>query len=404
MQATKKHVLIVGGGPIGLVSAYLLSRAGIAVTLIERSDVLLDDLRASTFHPPTLQLLDSIGVAHTLIEQGLIARYSQQRDRHLGIIAEFDMQLLADVTPFPFRLQCEQFKLTRVLKERLNAFPDCRLLFGAKAVDVVQTNEVVRVEIEYDGATKILTGDYLIGADGAGSLVRQKSGIGFPGFTYPERFLSVSTEFDFKSIMPDLCFVNYASDPEIWYVLLRTPTLWRVLVPTSPEHTDAQSLDEGSIGETLQSLFPKKDPYTLVHRTLYNVHQRVADTYRKGRVLIGGDAAHINNPIGGMGLNGGVHDAFSLSDKLIRVLVHGESESVLEDYEKERRGTAISFINESTARNKRNLEESNPSLRAKRQAELRRISESPVEAKEYLLKTSMIASLGDEAKNWARKE
>ncbi|MES2537988.1 MAG: NAD(P)/FAD-dependent oxidoreductase [Pseudomonadota bacterium] len=402
MSSNGKHVLIAGGGPVGLISALLLARAGISVTLVERSRTLVEDLRASTFHPPTLEMLARIGIADTLIEQGLIARYSQQRDRHEGLVAQFDMALLGDVTAYPFRLQCEQVKLARALTARLEEFPNCRVLYGAKVVGVVQAAESVTLEIEQDGATATFSGDYLIGADGASSTVRQKAGIAFPGLTYPERFLSVSTGYDFQQMFPDLSYVNYASDPETWYVLLRTPSLWRVLVPTLPEQSDAQALDDDEIEARLQHIFPKEGRYALAHKTLYNVHQRVAETYRKERVFLAGDAAHINNPIGGMGLNGGVHDAFCLADKLIRVLARGEPDVLLDSYERERRDIAISFINESTARNKRNLEEQDPAVRKQRQLELRRIADTPAEAKAYLLKTSMFTSLGGEAKTWAQ--
>jgi len=115
IEKMKTHVLVSGAGPVGLVSALKLSRAGFKVTIFESAADLNKDLRASTFHPPTLDMLESFGLAQELIQQGLIARYTQQRDRQEGVVAEFDMALLSAETQFPFRLQCEQWKLTQLI-------------------------------------------------------------------------------------------------------------------------------------------------------------------------------------------------------------------------------------------------------------------------------------------------
>ena len=387
------HVLIAGAGPVGLVSALILGRAGIEVTVVEQAPQLNMDLRASTFHPPTLDMLARLGLTDALVEQGLVARYTQQRDRREGVIAEFDMQLLAGDTDHPFRLQCEQWKLTRLIADQLAQLPHVQILFGARVESVTQDNDRVHMRIEQAGPSQTLQGDYLIGADGAWSAVRRSLGIEFEGFTYPERFLVISTDFEFADHLPRLSYVNYCSDPEEWCVLLRVPTLWRVLFPTRPEESDEAVLSDASVQRRLQQLLPQDKPYPTSHRTLYKVHQRVAEKFRHGRVLLAGDAAHINNPLGGMGMNGGVHDAFNLSDKLLAVLRGESAVDVLDRYERQRRTIAIEYINASTARNKREIEERDPQVRRQTQDELRATAANPVTARAYLRKTSMLDAL-----------
>jgi len=389
----QRHVLIVGAGPVGLVSALVLGRAGISVTVLEQSAQLNMDLRASTFHPPTLDMLAPLGLTDALVAQGLVARYTQQRDPREGVVAEFDMQLLAGDTDHPFRLQCEQWKLTQLIAEQLKALPHVTLLFNAKVSHLTQTDDQVQVQVDQGGESQHLKADYVIGADGAWSAVRRSLGIEFEGFTYPERFLVISTDFEFADHLPRLSYVNYCSDPEEWCVLLRVPTLWRVLFPTRPEESDEAVLSDASVQRRLQQLLPQDKPYPTSHRTLYKVHQRVAEKFRHGRVLLAGDAAHINNPLGGMGMNGGVHDAFNLSDKLLAVLRGESAVDVLERYERQRRTIAIEYINASTARNKREIEERDPKIRQQTQDELRATAANPVTARAYLRKTSMLDAL-----------
>ncbi len=387
------HVLVAGAGPVGLVSALVLGTAGIRVTVVEGANDLNIDLRASTFHPPTLDMLSSYGLTDDLIPQGLVARYTQQRDRKDGLIAEFDMHTLKDDTNFPFRLQCEQWKLTHLIKAKLAQMPHVQMLFGTQVELVSQTDDVVSVSLKTNGETHQLQTDYLIGADGASSAVRKSMGIEFEGYTYPERFLVISTAFEYADHLPHLSYVNYCSDPHEWCVLLRVPTLWRVLFPTKLDESDEEVMGDASVQKRLQDLLPQPKHYETAHRTLYKVHQRVAATFRQHRVFLAGDAAHINNPLGGMGMNGGVHDAFNLCDKLLAVLQRGERPELLDRYERQRRAIAIEYINANTARNKKEIEERDPQLRKKTQDELRAIAGDPISSRTYLRKTSMIDAL-----------
>lgn len=390
-----QHVLIAGAGPVGMVSALVLSKAGVPVTVLERGVDLAEDLRASTWHPPTLDMLDAVdpSLSAALIEMGLIARHTQYRDRRRGLIAEFDMELLRGDTAHPYRVQCEQFKFTRLVRERLRAFPDCELVFSAQVTAMKQDATRITLEANTPEGHRSFRGDYAIGADGAYSAVRQAVRIEFEGFTYPERFYVASTDFDFARHFDRLSLVNYISDPEEWCVLLRVPNLWRVLFPTLANETDDEVVADAPTEARLQGVVAKEGKYATVHRTLYRVHQKVAKTYRSGRVFLAGDAAHLNNPLGGMGMNGGLHDGLNLAGKLAQVLTQKASPELLDAYERERRPIAIESINANTARNKKMMEERDPAARLRNQEEMRRIADDPVSARSFLLKSSMIEAL-----------
>jgi len=248
------------------------------------------------------------------------------------------------------------------------------------------------VTVTINGKEKMRAG-WLIGADGGRSRVREALGIALEGFTWPERFLVASTPFDFPAVIPGLCEVSYFADPQEWFFLLRVPEVWRVMFPTRPEEKDEEILSDAAIEARLQRVFRKSTPYELKHRTLYSVHQRVAAHYRNGRCFLAGDAAHLNNPLGGMGMNGGIHDGFSIAEKLAAVIKGEKPASELDSYEPQRRPIALEYVNTITIANKRNLETRDREEQRAWRAKMTRIASDPALAREYLLKISMIESL-----------
>ncbi|MBO6755998.1 MAG: FAD-dependent monooxygenase [Roseibium sp.] len=398
MSAQTDRIVIVGGGPVGLVLASFLSARGIASVVIERSKEVPKDLRASTFHPPTLDMLDEIKVTDTLIAQGLICPTWQFRDRHEGEVATFDLGLLKDETGHPYRLQCEQWKLSEALQARAADDDAIELVFGATAVAVAQDDNGVSVTVEReDGTREIFGGRYVIGADGAGSVVRKAFGLTLQGTTIPELFLSMSTPFPFDEAIPDLANIAYITDPEEWVVLLRTPTLWRVLLPNDPDQPDAEMYDPANMDARIQALCPQDGTYEIAHATAYRVQQRVADKYVAGRAILAGDAAHLNNPLGGMGLNGGIHDATNLVDKLVRIFAGGSAEDLLGIYERQRRQVCLDTVQQQSIRNRRMMGEKDPAQRRAFHDELRRTVADPSAHHAFVLRSSMIASLRDAA-------
>jgi 3-(3-hydroxy-phenyl)propionate hydroxylase len=380
------------------VAAAYLAGEGVPVTIVEQARDLPDDLRASTFHPPTLDMLERFGVVPAMIEQGLVCPTWQFRDRHAGVIATFEMARLADDTAHPYRLQCEQWRLTRMLRDKLAANPDVTFLYDAKATDVAQDADGVTLTIERpDGSTEPLRAAFLIGADGARSAVRRALGIAFEGMTIPETYLTLSTTFRFERVIPDLANIAYISDPEEWFVLLQAAGLWRVLLPTAPEEAadESRMLDPARIEERMQGVHPNPAGYEVRHRTAYRVHERVAETYAKGRVFLAGDAAHINNPLGGMGMNGGVHDAFNLAEKLSQVWKGDADQTLMERYSRQRRKVAVDVVQQQALRNRQLLNQREPSVRRAYHDELRGIAADPAKHHAHLLRSSMIQSLRD---------
>jgi 3-(3-hydroxy-phenyl)propionate hydroxylase len=397
MANDERRVLISGGGPVGLLCAWMLGRRGIAVRLFDNNPGLQADPRAATTHPATLDLLDEVGLADDMARVGLVAPIFQFWDRPSNrLVAQFHHSVLANDTNHPFVVQCEQFKTSSLLLERVRTLPNVEVLFDHEVVDVRQAADTLSIDVRGPSGIKSHSGVYLIGADGGRSVVRKRSDIAFDGFTWPERFIVLTTPFDFEAER-GYCYRSYFAEPGAWCNCFKVsadgpPGLWRTVFPTEPSQTDDALMSDTGAQDRMRLFFPDQRPYEIIHRNLYVTHQRVAATFRKGRVLLAGDAAHVNNPIGGMGLNGGIQDAVNLSDKLIDVLLDGQFDRVLDLYDLQRRTVAVEFVQEQSIANKKRLEESDPVTRQKNLDELSRIADDPARARQFLLRTAMIAS------------
>ena len=397
MAASSKDVLIGGGGPVGLLCALLLGRQGIPVRVFDNNKEPQDDPRAATTHPATLELLHHDGLAEDMARVGLVAPIFQFWDRPSGQkIAEFDHAVLAGDTSFPYVVQCEQFKTAKLILERLKSLANVTVMFEHEVVDVRDAADGVTVTVRAADGVKTFDGAYLIGADGGRSVVRKKSDIAFEGFTYPERFIVLTTPFDFQRER-GYCYRSYFADPDEWCNCFKVsadgpPGLWRTVFPADPSKSEEELMSDAAVQERLQRFFPAPKPYEVVHRNLYVAHQRVAAVFRKGHVLLAGDAAHVNNPIGGMGLNGGIQDAANLCEKLAAVMLHGAPERDLDLYALQRRTVAVEFVQQQSIANKKRLEARDPAQREQNFRELREMAADPARARQFLLRTSMIAS------------
>jgi 3-(3-hydroxy-phenyl)propionate hydroxylase len=399
MSSLAEHpILIAGGGPVGLITALALARQGLRVQLFEAESKVNDAPRAATTHAATLELLDELGLVDEVIRRGLVEPLFRTWDRLTGeLVAEFDFSRLKDDTRYPFAVQCEQHKLANLAIEKLRALPHASLEFSARVVAIAQSTDSVEIKVETAAGTRAVKGSYLIGADGGRSTVRKSLGIEFEGYTHPEHFLILTTPFDVGTRYPG-CTRNYLSHPQDWCAFFKVAGddgkgLWRVLSATRLDQTEAELFEADAVERRLQNFIAKAGKYDVVHRNLYNVHQRVAASFRKGRVFLAGDAAHVNNPIGGLGLNFGIHDAIELAGLLGRVIRREAPAEVLDLYDRHRRPLNVEFVQQQTVANKRRMEEKDPAARARNFAELAATAADPAAHRAYLLRASLLESV-----------
>jgi 3-(3-hydroxy-phenyl)propionate hydroxylase len=391
------QVLIAGAGPVGTVMATLLAKAGIDVIVLESGDDCAQDMRASTFHPPTLEMLDEIGITSMLLERGLKAPVYHWRDRKSGEVIDFDLSEIGDRTRYPFRIQCEQYHLSRALAEGLGAYANASVRFGHRVLSIEQDDSGVSVAAETAFDIQHFRADWLIGADGANSIVRKWLGIEFDGFTYPEKFLCLSTETELSDYLPNLAYVNYVSDPEEWLVLLRVPKLWRVLLPADPALSDDELRSDAIKNAVFDRLTGDGAAVQTQHRTLYRVHQRVAKSFLEGRIMLIGDASHLNNPLGGFGMNSGVHDAFNLFEKLMPAIRAGRPNGTLGLFDRQRRTVTHAFTQAQTIQNMEMIQGGAAEGHARRRAEMLAIKQDDDRRRAYMLRQAMFESLDQAA-------
>ena len=390
-------VIIIGAGPVGTFAAYCLAEYGIETLVLESESTCETDMRASTFHPSTLKYLDNLNLADELIEKGLKAPIFQYRIRSTDEVLEFNLQELDDVLDFPFRLQCEQYKFARMLAGKLDRHRHSSVLFNRKLINFSEGNNKVTLDVDHRGASEQYQCDYLIGADGANSIVRRNLGIEFSGFTYEEKFFTLSTQKPLENYFSNLSYVNYVSDPEEWFVLLKAPSAWRILVPVPQTLDDKAIKSNDYVSDIFRRVLNSIDPIETIHRTIYRVHQRVVNKMRYGRIMLAGDSAHLNNPLGGFGMNGGLHDAWNLAEKLDGIINQKNDEDLLNLYDRQRRTVMNDFIQKQTIRNKKMIEETGDANYSSEWMRMRNLHENENERRDYMLRQSMTQSLINEA-------
>ena len=378
---------------MGSVAALACARFGHAVTLLEALERIDDSPRASTTQPPTLEILAGLGLIDEYIRCGLVARTFEFWDRpRLERIAEFDFDRLRGETDFPFVVQTEQHKLANMALARLRGMANVEV-FPGTAVTALEQDEA---QVSVIAGERRFAADYVIAADGGRSTVRKCLGIEFEGYTWPERFLVVTTKFDFAAAL-GCCYRNYMADPSEWTNLFKVAGddlagRWRAVFNTREDESDEEALSDAAVRARLGRIHVPEEEREYLHLNLYSVHQRVAKRFRKGRVFLCGDAAHVNNPIGGLGLNSGIHEAWDLAGLLDKVLRKEADPASLDAYENRRRPLNIEHVQEQTVANKKRLEERDPLERARRFDELRAVAADPARHKAFLMRASLLES------------
>jgi 3-(3-hydroxy-phenyl)propionate hydroxylase len=392
------RVALIGAGPVGAVTALALARQGFDVTVLEAEAAYDEKPRAATTHASTLEMLAELGLVDEVLAQGLVSAKFQHWDRVTGeMVAEFDYGRLADVTAYPFAVQCESHKLVRIALGHLTAHPQARVLHAHEVTAVEEHADGVRVSYSTPEGPAEGSFDFVVGTDGARSLVRKAIGAGFEGYTFPERFIGMTTPFDFEGRYG---YANrcYFADPQRWVALFKVAGndmrgIWRVISPATTEEPDELVLSDAALQERIQHFFPQEQEFEIRYRGVYRFHQRVASHFRAGRIFIAGDAAHVNNPAGGMGMNSGIHDGMELVELLVQARESGYDEALLDRYQRRRRALNIEVVQRDTVLNKRRLEESDPAIRRAHLDELRRTAADPQAHRQFLLRASLLESV-----------
>lgn len=395
-MSRKPQVIIAGAGPVGLLTALALAKQDISVLVLEAEPGLTIDLRAGTYHPPSLELMAPYGITDEMHKTAIKVPRWQIRDRREGVIVEWDVGEISDLTPYPYRLHLEQHRLTPIIFAKLKECANAEVRFSHCVTDVSQDAGKVTVTAATPTGTERFEAEWLVGADGGRSTVRKCIGVEFGGFTWDERFVVASTTYDYA---PHGYALNaYVADPEQWAAVFKMPDdgppgIWRVIFPVPLDEDEALTLSSDKVERRMQSFLPREAAYPIKYKSIYKVHQRVAKTFREGRVLLAGDAAHLNNPMGAFGLNGGIHDSFSLTQKLAKVCRREADPPLLDLYARQRRTANLEYVQEYSIKNLRRLNEKSEDVRRKNFDELRRQAATPEGRRDFLLVSSMIASV-----------
>ncbi|MFC7375790.1 FAD-dependent oxidoreductase [Brachybacterium sp. GCM10030267] len=322
MLPATTRVLVVGAGPVGLAAAVVLRHLGHEVTVVDSQAEAANTSRAAVVHPRTLELLSPYGVVEEMVERGVHTPRFTVRDRDAILVPAPFSNLPTD---YPYALMLSQADTEAYLLARL------RELGG----EVVRPATVERLDREADGVIatfedgRQVRAEYVVGADGMHSTVREQSGISFTGDTVSQSFSLADVRLGSGVSGRDV--ILYFS-PAGTLVFVPLPDgLHRVVatVAEAPEHPDVPFVQR-----LLDARGPKRRPAVVeevIWGSRFRVHERLADSFRVGRILLAGDAAHVHSPAGGQGMNLGLDDAVHLGRALAQVL-DGASDAVLETY------------------------------------------------------------------------
>lgn len=385
------EIIIAGAGPVGMSLALALAREKVSVIVLEKLSELSREARASTIHPPTLEFFDEIGIIEDVLKSGLAIERLQFWERATREqVADFPYDLIANDTKYPFRFQCPQNIVTRIMLKHLEQTGCGKVLFNHEFSRLSENENGIEAVAETPQGKVKINGKYLVGCDGANSKVRENLGLGFDGKTYEDRFLLVSTDIDLGELFPGMGTVAYIFDPEEWVIIMTLPDTVRLVFRLKSFENADEAKQIEAVRKRISNFLEADLNYEIKAVSTYHVHQRVTEKFRVGNVILAGDAAHINNPTGGMGMNSGVHDARDLAKALIAVL-KGADENLLDEYAENRKRTAVEMVQAMTDANYKNLAESDAAMREKRNRELREAAADLTKARAYLLKTAMLA-------------
>ncbi len=344
-----EDVIIVGGGPTGFICALGLARAGVRVTVVEAEPRIVDSPRAAVYHWSVVEGLERLGIREEVERTGFTKQdytYLVHKTRER---IDFSLAVLNGRTPYPYNIHLGQHRLAEIALRRLEQHPQARAHFNTRLTHLSQDESGVTLQVMTPEGAREMRARWVIGADGAGSTVRRQLGLDFDGMTWPERFVATNLYFDFEQY--HYARATFLIDETYGAVIAKLDNqgLWRCT------YMEAASLPEESVRERLprvyDAILPGAD-YSIERVTPYRMHQRSAPRYRVDRVVLVGDAAHVTNPTGGLGLTSGLFDCFALYPALSGVLLDGVDARVLDRYSDSRRDIFLNRISPQSTANK----------------------------------------------------
>lgn len=337
-------VAIVGAGPVGLSLALGLARQGVRSVLIERNERTSEQSKAPGIHARTREIFRQWGIEDRFLAAGNllpdVSVYSNRSRR----LATMDFSILDNEVDRPGLLILEQARTEKLLLDALRETGLCDVRFSTEAIGLEQDAASIRLKCREESTRDVVTiqADFAIGCDGAGSFTRQALGLSFDGFTY-----------SVQPMLADIRINDSRDDlpwPRIWNgrggltaALRLEPGMWRLIrlergEPDADESVPDSEI-EGHVRRTLGA-----GPFEIEWSSRFRIHLRSASTFRMGRVLLAGDAAHIHSPAGGLGMNAGIQDAHNLAWKLAAALAGGDMERLLASYDLERRSVTVQDV------------------------------------------------------------
>jgi 3-(3-hydroxy-phenyl)propionate hydroxylase len=249
------------------------------------------------------------------------------------------------------------------------------------------------VRIQYQHHSEMVDAhcDWLVAADGASSQVRKSLGLTFDGQVFPKTSITLVLDYPFEDDIANLLGVNYVWLPDRHYSLMRLRDTWRFTYSPEQDQDVDKALSDPVARAHIANVSASAAEATIRSRNYYTLHQRCLDRFCHGRVLFVGDAAHLNSPAGGMGMNSGIHDARSLADHLVPVL-EGEDAALLERYDRRRRTIALEEVQRLSAQNYARHRETQADKRQVIWQELQETVNDPAKHRDYLLNAAMIRS------------
>ena len=395
-RAKDRRILIVGGGPVGLFAAIRLVGFGIPITLIDKSTNVSSDIRASTIHPPSLEMMAPYGITNEILKTGIKVREWQIRNHTTGDKVVFDLGKISDETDFPYRVQFEQSKICMIMDRKLKENPLADIRYGTEFISLIQDDDGIIIDVETAHGPDKIYGQFLIAADGGNSAIREHLGLAFEGSTYPEKTVLVTTPFPFHQHIDGLSSVSYCWEKNGNFSLLQLPNQWRASLYFPENMSSDSALADKHIQKQLHDICPIDGLFEIYDKRVYRVHQRIVSRYDYGRIALAGDAAHINSPSGGMGMNGGLHDAQNLTEKLNEIWRSKDHKSYLDIlalYSRQRRPIAEQQIIKQADENRKRMTEKNHNKRQRSLDKLREISNDPEKCRAFLMKSSMFEGL-----------